>query len=273
MIHSSVTFVSIRLTGIKSNVYLCFYWKHSINFCKTISQIPLVINEERRGMQRPGLCCLPVSTCLSDGVTSEVLNYTHATTMISTSNLFLDGKKEYPMDIKRVKRFLLVNSPPPQNTKWTYNWDGHSIGHSNSPHCLFPIEGGQALRFISNVIIVTRRTRGSLFEVHQSKHGCHSLTAHIWTHLATMETTKEGKIYLFQDSFTGIFKRPVFRRARECWWCARGCCVFPHERPSFEGPEKDSGLVLEPSWKEVVVPLGGTCVAQNLQINGRGQIC
>lgn len=77
---------------------------------------------------------------------------------------------------------------------------------------------------------------------------------------------KERKIYLFQDSFTGIFKRPVFCRAPEWWQCARGCCVFRHELPSSEGPEKDSGLVLEPSWKEEVVPLGGTCVAQNLQM-------
>lgn len=28
---------------------------------------------------------------------------------------------------------------------------------------------------------------------------------------------------------------------------ARGCCVSRHVRPSSAGPEKDSGLVLEPS--------------------------
>lgn len=44
--------------------------------------------------KRPGQSCLLDSTCLSEGVTSEVLNHTYATTMISTSNLFLDDKKE-----------------------------------------------------------------------------------------------------------------------------------------------------------------------------------
>lgn len=98
------------------------------------------------------------------------------------------------------------------------------------------------------------------------RHGCHSPTAHIWTHSSTMGTTKEGKIYLFQDSFTGIFRCPFFHVAPEWWECARGCCVFQHEPPSSAGPEKGSGLVLGPSWKEGVVPLGGTCVAQNLQM-------
>lgn len=50
---------------------------------------------------------------LFENVTSEVLNHTHATTMISTSNLFSDDKKEkYPLDIKMVKKILLqVNFP------------------------------------------------------------------------------------------------------------------------------------------------------------------
>lgn len=49
-------------------------------------------------------------------LTSEVLNHTHATTMISNSNLFADDKKEkYPMDIKMVKKILLqVNFFPPE---------------------------------------------------------------------------------------------------------------------------------------------------------------
>lgn len=56
--------------------------------------MPLVINEERRGKKRSGLCWVLVSPCLSEGVTSDVLYHTHATTMIRTSNLFLDDKKE-----------------------------------------------------------------------------------------------------------------------------------------------------------------------------------
>ena len=61
---------------------------------KRISQTPSV-SSERRGRERPGLRWLLVSTCLSQGVTAEVLNHTHATTMVSTGHLsFLDDKKE-----------------------------------------------------------------------------------------------------------------------------------------------------------------------------------
>lgn len=92
MIHSFVTFASIRLTGKKSNFYFCLFFLVAQR-SKTIGQIPLVTTEERRG-KRPGLCWLLVSTGLSEGVTSEVLNHTCATTVMSTSNLFLDDKKE-----------------------------------------------------------------------------------------------------------------------------------------------------------------------------------
>lgn len=61
---------------------------------------------------------------LFENVTFEVLNHTHATTMISTSNLFSDDKKEkYPLDIKMVKKILLqVNSThPPQKKRYKMN--------------------------------------------------------------------------------------------------------------------------------------------------------
>ena len=61
---------------------------------------------------------------------------------------------------------------------------------------------------------------------HRGNHGCCSPTAHIWIHSTTVGTTKEGKIYLFRDSFTRIFKRPLFCRAPEWWWVL-GAAVFP----------------------------------------------
>lgn len=84
------------------------------------------------------------------------------------------------MDIKTVKRsFPQVNAPLPlQKIIQNEHIIGMFIGYSNSPHCLHPIEGEQALSFISNVI-VTRCVNGSLFEVHQSKHGYCFLTGHI----------------------------------------------------------------------------------------------
>lgn len=114
--------VSTRLTGLKSN------------FCspvsvaqrrETIRRMPLVISEERRGEEGSGLCRGLASTCLFANVTSEVLNHTHATTMISTSNLCSDDKKEkYPMDIKMVKKILLqVNFSPPKKIQ-----NEHTIG-------------------------------------------------------------------------------------------------------------------------------------------------
>lgn len=83
--------------------------------------MPLVINEERRGKEGPRRCSVLASTGLFENVTSQLFNHTHATTMISTNNLFSDDKKEKdPMDIKMVKKILLkVNSPcpPPKDTK------------------------------------------------------------------------------------------------------------------------------------------------------------
>lgn len=86
------------------------------------------------------------------------------------------------MDIKMVKRFFpQVNAPPSKKLIQNKRIIGmiNSIGYSNSPHCLLPIEGVQALSFISNLIVVIRCVNGSLFEVHQSKHGYCFLTAHI----------------------------------------------------------------------------------------------
>lgn len=106
--------VSIRLIGLKSG--FCFHLALAGQRSETSRQMPLVINEERRGKEGSGLCWVLASTCLLENVTSEVLNHTHATTMISTSNLFSDDKKEkYPMDIKMVKKILpQVNFSPPK---------------------------------------------------------------------------------------------------------------------------------------------------------------
>lgn len=54
--------VSIQLTRIQSNFCICLVLVAQRS--KTIRQIPLVINEERRGKKRSGLCWVLVSTCL-----------------------------------------------------------------------------------------------------------------------------------------------------------------------------------------------------------------
>lgn len=77
------------------------------------------------------------------------------------------------------------------------------------------------------------------------QHGCHSPTASVSECSATMETTKEGKIRLFRDSIIGVLEC-LLPQTRVVVY-ARGCCVSQHGLPSSEGPEKDSGLVLEPS--------------------------
>lgn len=64
------------------------------------------------------------------------------------------------MDIKMVKRFFCRSMPrPPQNTKWTYNWMVTPLDIPIQPIAC----PEQALSFISNVIVVTRCVKGSLF--------------------------------------------------------------------------------------------------------------
>lgn len=70
--------------------------------------------EVRRDLGCAG-CWFPF---LSEGVTSEVLNHTYATTMISTSNLFLGDKKENTNGHKNGQKiFLQVNAPLPPKYK------------------------------------------------------------------------------------------------------------------------------------------------------------
>lgn len=154
--------------------------------------------------------------------------------------------------------------PPAQkDTKWTHWWWLHWLFTLCVP------QGGRVRRkALSTATVASSCVQDSLFRACRSSEGLWGSTAvfsaHIWTHPATMETTKQGELYLSQASFTGIVERPFSLRAPEWQRCARGCCAFQRELPFSEGPEKGSGLVLVLSWKEGVVPLGGTCVVQNL---------
>lgn len=79
-------------------------------------------------------------------------------------------------------------------------------------------QGGRVRRkALSTAIVASSCVQDSLFWARRSSEGLWGSTAvfsaHIRTHPATMETTKQGELYLSQASFPGIVERPFLLRA------------------------------------------------------------